>query len=322
MSRAREASRWLRASFLAAAIGFAAAPGCGEDEPSEPPVPSLAVAFCAARDACCAADGRTNDGPTCRRETAAQLDPTKLGTPQAAECEALLRARTADGTYCERSTYENGVYVCAGLFLGGDTIPSVAKGEVCRSTLECLSPGAEVDVACVPSSWSGELNHPPIPNICIEVRIGKLGEGPCVRTRTGLDLQYLDPSSLSPPPLAGLACDRADGIYCDHYTETCQPTARAGEACETDRQCASPDLACLYRVGQSTYLCLPRRSLGESCGSDDRCVFGAGCESGTCVRKKRVTQSCSRGSDCDSGVCIEGYFCSGPGDGRVHGCYD
>lgn len=323
MSAGRVGSRWLRASLLAGLFAFVVVPGCGgEDEPAEPPVPSLATVYCAAQDACCATDGRTNDGPRCRADVASQLDPKKLGTPEAAACEALLRARTADGTYCERSTYENGVYVCSGIFRTGDTVPSVPVGAVCKVGRDCLSPSPEVDAICVPSSWSGLLNPPPIPSICIEVRGGALGEGPCVRTRTGDDLTYLSPSQLSPPPLQALACDRGDGVYCERQTKTCRPTVAAGEPCEVDEQCASPDLACLYRPGQPSYLCVPRRALGASCGPDDRCVFGAGCESGACVRKKRFAESCRQGSECDSGICVQGYFCSGPGDGRVHGCYD
>ncbi len=270
--------------------GAAPAESSGPDEEVHPvyaadaPPDPLAQRLCDAlqetpskrRAACCNAP-RPAPSPVaeCVRNLSAALH---LGTVSLAakDVDACVAATNAQLEGCDWLAAHNPQVpaACTGIFHG-----SLAKGQRCRSSLEC---GQGLQCAGV---------GPTDPGVCAPP--GGAGAG-CSR---------------SVDPLATFT--RQDDLEADHPAcdgvckmGKCQAPVAAGGACIVNPECAKGTLC---QGGK----CTPGKpgKIGEACPAN-ACEANALCKAGTCVALARDGEACASHWECRSGTCTGGKCAS------------
>jgi hypothetical protein len=303
------------------AVGFALLltsnfAACSDGDSSGSSVNSLIDAQCAALDSCCKADGQASDPQACKAFYSAFGAGATVG-PNAGECEALLRERTADGSVCTLGTRKDGVDVCNGALgsASGSAAGTKAPGTPCEDDDECLAP-AGGEGRCDYRTTYDANNQSTTTQTCVQTRKGQAGEGPCSATvyaqggsgtSYGSNTERLDST---------VECYETDGLYCPQYGETCRAYVGVGEACGgPDSAACNPTTSyCRYTDTDGNSLCVARLAVGESCTPSDQCQTGARCTNGACLALKQTGEACELGSECASSTCVN-KKCSGSSGG-------
>jgi hypothetical protein len=197
-----------------------------------------------------------------------------------------------------------------------------------------LQPGAtcQEDSECAPSS-DLKVECDVTDKVCTTTSKGKLGD-PCDETCMTVEEEYgvcftvFETKVYPVTPYAHVACDRAQGLFCQVWSNHCAVVKGAGESCTGWADCAV-GMNCI--VSGSTGTCQPRPTVGQPCPSGEsvvQCAFDAYCASDQmCRGKKAAGQSCSTSDQCmgmcQSGLCVgsswseagsdafTGLFCGG-----------
>jgi hypothetical protein len=99
-------------------------------------------------------------------------------------------------------------------------------------------------------------------------------------------------------------CYTNDGLFCESTTQACTALGAIGASCTGFDECVSAAFC-------DSGICVARIALGESCvehcatgtcSYDDPCVAGAYCEGGSCVPRKSAGAPCSVDTEC-AGEC-------------------
>jgi hypothetical protein len=278
---------------------------------------SLVDAQCSAYHSCCVASGQDSSKEACVGFYNAFGATKAAAGPNAAECEALLRERTADGTFCTLGSRKDGVDICDGAF--GDkkdtTSGKTAPGAACKSDSECavVTPGATAECYYRSSFTNGSSSTT---QTCAERVVRAAGEA-CTSTLTfdGATLSFSSGSTDGPPPTQIGICRNADGLYCGRTNKVCAPLVALGETCEGSESCADATNDCTFASGGTGSVCTAKRKIGEACSSFDRCEKGAGCKGDVCVALAPNGTACASSSECAGGSCnnqkCEGSLSSG-----------
>jgi hypothetical protein len=103
-------------------------------------------------------------------------------------------------------------------------------------------------------------------------------------------------------PLPGQACTDSlpctVGATCTNGTCVAPTVVGEGEACDAKHRCA-------YRSYCDAAKCVRASLLGEACTSDRVCASGR-CDTGKCVPLEDDGASCTAPSQCSSGQCVDG----------------
>jgi hypothetical protein len=108
----------------------------------------------------------------------------------------------------------------------------------------------------------------------------------------------------------------ADGLVCDSLLDesVCVPLKTRGEACGTDDACAA-GLKCvgiIYQLGGGIFqagACIPPKDIGDACDSDNDCMRLQYCQSSKCTAMTHPGELCWIGSDTGD-TCAIGYCSS------------
>lgn len=306
-------------SFLLA-INFA---GCsdGDGGSGASSTSSLIDAQCAASDMCCKAAGNESDPASCKQFFTLFGANAQLG-PDAAACEALLRERTADGTYCSLGTKKDGVDVCKNAWItssNSGTNGTKPAGAECNDDDECAAPAGGEGRCDYRTTWD-ENNQATTTQTCVQVKPGAAGEGPC-----GASVQDNGSSSTSYGSSQErlntfVECYEKDGLYCPEYGQPCKAFAAIGESCTGSfgGGCNPSTAYCNYASGTdgSGPVCALRIAVGEACTSGQTCVAGAGCQNDLCVALKASGEPCEVSSECAGNSCVN-KVCSGSSGGAT-----
>jgi hypothetical protein len=280
---------------------------------------SLIDAQCAAFDACCQAKGEASDPQSCKAFYAIFGAGSTLG-PNAAECEALLRERTADGSYCTLGAVKDGVDICHNALgdpSGGTNTGTKPPGAACNDDDECLAP-AGGEARCSYRTTFDENNQATTTQTCVQLTKGGAGEGPCSAT-VGVDGSSTSYGSSSPPLNTTVECYQAEGLFCPQYGEQCQTYAAIGAECSGNTQQCNPLTSyCRFGSGDggAPSSCAALLALGEACSPGDECVADAGCQNEVCTKLKANGEACAVSSECASHSCVN-QKCEGYGGGTL-----
>ncbi|HYP98234.1 MAG TPA: hypothetical protein VER96_06145 [Polyangiaceae bacterium] len=313
-------TRWVQCGWvLVSFFGVAACGGVAEETKRDASMiavpenvsesefePLLTEIGCQAFTPCCAQVGYEVDGISCKVNFAGNLGlahpsgPYRYDSATATQCLKALQSKEVG---CNRLPEP-----CRGVYQG--TVP---LGGACGHDSECES--GEQPTSC---DLLGS-------NVCVVTEHGELGD-PCdqtcaadgERSRGCADTFVHGNADL--PASTHVACNRAQGLYCDLKTAKCQPLVVVGSACRESLQC-TVGAGCVEATDDtvSTMTCQPLAALGLSCQTAFDCAGDAYCDDqGTCrsPRTKDDGEPCSSsiecvGQICEQGLCTRAVFAMG-----------
>ena len=257
----------------------------------------IAVLGCDAEGPCCAAAGFQYNAATCQLLLTASWNNsppnTTFDSASAVACLKWLQAKPACGGQNP---------ACDSIYRG--TLPT---GAACQSDEEC-APSGNLEVNCDSTD-----------NVCTTTSRGKLGDTcdeTCLAAAEGLTLCFtvFEAKVYPVTPYAHMACDRAQGLFCDTSIRQCAALKGAGGSCTGRSDCAV-GMNCVVSGTKGT--CEPNPTAGQPCPSTESvilCSFDAYCGSDeVCYTLKAAGQSCTTSAEC-LGVCASG-LCVGASRG-------
>jgi len=283
--------------------GAGGSAGGGRD-PATVPVPdpisesdfkSLYAEFaCDALAPCCAPAGYQYNAASCQLVlTSFAREPNPNITFDSSSAVACLRALQSNPLACGSGMSAT----CRAAYLG-----TQASGAACQESDEC-SPAGDLVVECDSTD-----------QVCTTTSKGKLGDlcdENCLTdaespSRSAMCLTTFMAKPYPVSPYAHVACDRAQGLFCETWTNKCAAVKGAGESCTGPTDCAV-GMNCI--VSGTTGTCQARPPVGQPCSNSSdlvQCTFDAYCASDQICRARKVAgQSCSTSDEC-MGLCLSG----------------
>jgi hypothetical protein len=124
-------------------------------------------------------------------------------------------------------------------------------------------------------------------------------QGACARLIVGESAEGEDCESSS-------NCDIARGYSCVRKADTGAGTCQIAKTVEPGRDCRAPDAACEDGFFCDGRYCVEMLPAEEACVIHEQCGSQAFCdESGKCVQRRAVNDSCQEDLECASGICSE-----------------
>jgi hypothetical protein len=278
----------------------------------------LIDAQCAAFDLCCQATGEPSDPASCKAFFALFAGGSSVG-PNAAACEALLRERTADGSYCTLGAVKDGVDICHNaLGDASDNTSSGTKppGALCEDDDECLAPAGGT-ARCASKTTFDDQHQSTTTRSCAQTTRGGLGDGPCSSTVRADGSSSVSYSSNTEPLDTTVECYEADGLFCPMYGQTCESYAEIGKECADHSRLCNPRTSfCRSNGSGAQSICTALRAVGETCTGSSECGSETSCREGVCAPLKQNGEACSVSSECASDSCVN-LKCGGYGGGTL-----
>jgi hypothetical protein len=190
--------------------------------------------------------------------------------------------------------------------------PTVADGGTCYVNAECISQSCEIPFDCSMACCEGK---------CAAETQVKIGES-CANGETCADGSYCKLDSMGMPTTC--AAQAAEGQPCDSFDAckvpafcaldfttsmgTCVVPAAHGETCDLNAifACDRLDDYC----DAATTKCVSSKLVGEACGTDALCVYGADCKNGKCEKKPAAGGMCD---PMDFAQCLGDLQCNAGG---------
>lgn len=254
----------------------------------------LVEATCEARSPCCAEHGRPYHESRCRSNFTAILRETAVGP-------SAVYNPTAAGTcidqvrrlfFCDAT--EAAFPACSRVYSGTQPL-----GGACATSTDCAPDPAGGVTSCLLDT-------------CSLASRGEYGD-PCHVTCRDLTVddrcQTLDPAPPSLPSYHRVYCFSADGLFCSATSQRCELLGSVGSRC-TDPYGCYPGSRC--DLGTST--CVTEVPIGSDCAPENGpfCDQTSFCgESGSCVAKQAIGETCARDAECrffcdaEAGTCTE-----------------
>jgi len=260
------------------------------DPISEPEFKSLlAELACSAEAPCCEPAGYRYNEAACHEVVSALWKTSPANTifdsASAVDCLKVLQTKPACGS---------GDTACKTVYRG--TLP---PGAACQEDAECSS-SENLVARC-------EVND----KVCTTTSQGQLGDvcdQTCTAAAEGVATCFTVFMGKVYPvtPYAHVACDRAQGLFCDTSINKCAALKAAGDSCTGPSDC-TVGMNCI--VSGTKGACQPRPTVGQPCPVSEGtafCAFDATCGADQiCQAKKAAGQSCKVSDEC-LGVCTSG----------------
>ncbi len=251
---------------------------------------AFATDYCDAIQPCCAQGGFRTDGVSCRALIPAVTGQTSYDAQKGGACLSEVRAAVSGAGGCASASSAPS---CKTVFGTTGSRGTKAPGEACTDGSDCAA-NPEGEVTCTTLFASGAQE-----SYCQLRIVGKLGDTPCVGTKSGNVTSY---STGKERVARGFVCDTATGTQCDATTKTCAAPAKIGDACTSDQGCERA-----ARCDFTSRKCVDRIPVGGDCtGQSSGCVVDAGCDNGTkkCVARLPDGADCTTGSECATSLCV------------------
>ena len=257
----------------------------------------IAELGCDAEAPCCAPAGFQYNAASCQQVLTASWKSstpnTTFDSASAVACLKWLQAKPSCGSQNP---------ACDSVYRG-----ALQTGAACQSDAEC-APSGNLDVNCDSTD-----------NVCTTTSKGKLGDlcdETCLAAAEGLAMCFTVFEARVYPvaPYVHMACDRAQGLFCDTSIHQCAAVKEAGGSC-TGRSDCDVGMNCVVSGTKGT--CALNPTVGQPCHSIESvilCSFDAYCGSDeVCHALKAAGQSCTTSAEC-LGVCTSG-LCVGSSRG-------